>query len=468
MAEKLPEGRPIPLIQVWRPDEEMSVDVSVDEMLQREQDELDQEKRNMDLLCDQVQCVGLQQQNVDPVDEIPVIHKFTYIILADYSIDMDRFQHGDHTIRWVLVRSNTILETETVINNFLQDPHPKGLVIHCFTRFFLELKYKLDDVMTAITNIATKMKNIFIHNLVFSTSPFYPCMEKKWPQVAAFNLFTRNTNIAMGKTPLGLHKSLLRSVKSLGKMAVKGDMFQEFREGSGVGASLTHEGVEKICHWLGQHCVRGMETTVDNYTSLTPNESVPECLSWTPGYKGDLMVRFIRQMGTYKGLPRYSSNSGKYQRQQYQRNKDQRRDTLRPSLASIGRRPSTSASSSSASSIRSSSVATRVEGGDLADQVRLVKLERDNQDLRNVMQTLKDKAEEERRDRRRGEENLTNTIQRLFSEMEWMSRSRQDLSTKLIKAEQELLVMKEDRNYLSDEMSRKKKKANKETGDYME
>lgn len=459
MAGEVPAtGLPIPLIQVHRPVENMSIDQSVDEMIQQQQDELDQERRNMEYLCDQVKSVGLQQQPqpVDQVDDPPATFRYAYIVLADYNIGVDKFEHENVEIRWVTIQRNTLAATMTIVNNFLEDPHPKGLIIHCLQRFWQELGVKMDVVMEAMRSIVKKMSTIFTHKLVFSTSPFYPCMEKKWPQVASFNIFTRNLNLEMQMTPLGVHKSLLRKVKSLGKMCVKGDMFQEFREGSGVGKTLTHEGIEKVCKWFGQHFLKGMEKNVDHNTSLVPNDNEPECLSWTPGYKGDLMVNFIRQMGTYKGLPRHRSQ---YKRQEYLRNKDQRRDYLRPVLASIGRRPSTSASSSSGSSRGSYRRDSRIEEGDLADQVRLVKLERDNQDLKNVLQTLKDKGEEERRERRRGEENLTNTIQRLFSEMEWMTRDRNDLSTKLIKANQELVQMKEDRDYLSDEMNRKKKKA---------
>ena len=168
-------------------------------------------------------------------------------------------------------------------------------------------------------------------------------MEKKWPQVAAFNLFTRNTNIAMVKTQLGLHKSLLRRVKTIGKMAIKENIFQKFREGTGVGKTLTHEGVVKIYKWFRQHCIKGMETTVDNFTSLTPNDSEPECLSWTPGYKGDLMVGFLKQVQ----LQVRSVSEAAVP-------KEQGSEDLRPTLASIRRRPSTSASSSSGASRRSS------------------------------------------------------------------------------------------------------------------
>ena len=447
-------GRVIPVISVTRAEEDMQVDgqPTLDDMIEQQLEETDQEKQNMEALCSQVQSVELQPEPA--ADQGAAKH--TFIVLSDVDIGRDRYHHLETEIRWVLLRRDTIKETVTVILNFISDPHPKGLVIMCFNRFWQFMGVPINDVMCAIRTIANKMSTVFIHNLVFSTAPFLPCMEKKWPQAASLNLFIRNINIELNRTPLGLHKSLLRKVKTLGKMAIKGDNFVEFREGTGVGKTFTPEAIGKMCRWIGNHCLRGMAHTVDHFTPLTVHDNEPECLSWTPGYKGDLMVGFIKQMGTFKPLPSSCVISPRYKRQQAQRNRDQRRDTLRPYLASIGRRPSVSSSSSN-SSRRSSSGGMRVEEADLADQVRIVRLERDNQDLKNVLQTVKDKAEEERRDRRRGEETVSNTVQRLFGEIEWMIRDRIELSSKLTKAEQALIQMKEDRDAISDELARKKR-----------
>lgn len=459
MAATAPSGSTIPVITVQRPDDDndMSVDgePDLDGLIEQEQEEMNQEKRNMESLCHKVQSVGLQPQ---PATEARSF-RYTYIVLSDFDIGKDRFEHDNVEVRWVLVQRDTIKATVTIILNFIDDPSPKGLIIMCMNRFWQELNLPINDVMNSMRTIANRMSTVFVHNLVFATSPFLPCMEKKWPQAASLNLFIRNLNIEMSRTPLGIHKVLLRKVKSLGKMCVKGDMYIEFREGTGVGKTFTPEAIDKICKWIGQHCIRGMDKTVDHFTPLTVHDSEPESLSWTPGYKGDLMVGFIKQMGTYKPLPlRRNPNSKPYQRQQAQRNRDQKRDTLRPYLASIGRRPSTSASSSSCcSSGRASSKDFRIEEGDLVDQVRIVKLERDNQDLKNVLQTLKDKNEEERRDRRRSEETVSNTVQRLFGEIEWMIRDRVELASKLTKTEQALIQMKDDRDHISDELRRKKK-----------
>lgn len=448
-----PPVEALPEVQDMAIDQENDVDV----MIRLEQEDMQRERDAMEQLVNRI-------VEEEPQDDIEIEHnvfRFTYVILSDYDIGTDRFDHQNLQIRWVVVKRNTIAAAVQIMINMLEDPLPKGLIVACFSRFFEELGLPLNDVMQGIRTIKTKMQTVFTHNLCFSTSIFKPSLEKTWSKTAQYNMFVRSINIEMERTPLSIHKSLLRKVKSLGRLACKGEMWTEFRNNSGVGSTLAKEGVAKVCSWYGNHCLRGMVRVVDHDTPLVVSENEPAVLSLTPGYKGDVMVKFLKQMGTYKAPPRYPPNTKRYKRQQKQLNRDLKGDFLRPHLSSIGRRVSTysTSSSSTASSrnSRGSSGGSRRGEGDLADEVKIVRLERDNLDLQNVIQSLKDKNEDVMKERRRGEENLTSTITRLFSEMEWMSRDRTELSAKLIKAEQALQTMKEDRDQLSDDLRKKRK-----------
>lgn len=440
--------------------QDMAVDPEneVDALIRLEQEDQQREKDALEQLCAKI-------VEEEPQDDLQVEHdvfRYTYVILSDMDIGKDRFEHHNLEIRWVLVKRNTIAATVQIVLNMLDDPLPKGIIVACFNRFWQELGLPLKDVMQGMRTITTKMQSVFIHNLVFSTSIFKPSSEKQWPKTAQFNVFVRNTNIEMSRTPLSVHKALLRKVKSLSKLASKGEMWVEFRNNSGVGSTLSAEGIIKICNWYGNHCLRGMKKVVDHDTPLLVTDNEPECLSLTPGYKGDIMVDYIKEMGTYRPPNKYNVKTKMWQRQQKQRNRDQRGDFLRPHLSSIGRRVSTYSTSSSSSSSRqsrgSAASGSRKQEGDLLDEVKVVRLENDIRDLQNVIQSLKDKNEDDLKERRRGEENLTGTITRLFSEMEWMSRDRTELSAKLIKAEQALQTMKEDRDQLSDDLRKEKKR----------
>lgn len=426
--------------------EDRNGDAELDDMLRLQQEDHEREKNNMENLIQQVVQVELQPD----VEQEREVSSYVYVVLADYEIGVDRYVHEGVEVRWVLVKRNTVAATLQIILNFLEDAMPKGIIVNCMNKYWQEQGGAVNDVMQAMRTIAEKMTTVFTHNLVFSTSLFRPCLEKIWPKIAQFNLFTRAMNIQMRKTPLGVHKCLLRKVKSLKQMAVKGDMFTEFLSNAGVGKNLSPAGISKVCTWFGNHFINGMQSVIDHDTPLTVNENEPASLTYTPGYKGDVMVSFLKEMGTYKPPLQYK-------RWQKGVNKDLRADFLRPRLNSIGRRESSSSSSSSSSGRRSGSSGSR-QGENMPAYVKILNLEREKLDLQNVVQSLKDAKEDERKEYRRGEESLTATIQRLFGEMEWMSRDRTELASKLIKAEKELLQTKDDRDHLSDQLSDQKKR----------
>ena len=449
VADPEPDNQGVQDMVVDKP-EDRAAETDLETMMRLQQEDQDREKQNMERLIQQVVEIELQPD----VEQEREVSSYVFVVLADYEIGVDRYQHQEVEVRWVVIKRNTVEATVQIIMNFLEDPMPKGLVVACMNRYWQEQGGPMNDVMQGMRKIAEKMSSVFTHNLVFSTSIFRPCLEKIWPKIAQFNQFTRALNIQMRKTPLGVHKCLLRNVKSLRQLAVKGDLYSEFLSNAGVGKNLSPAGIKKVCVWYGNHFLNGMQNVVDHDTPLTVTDNEPACLTLTPGYKGDVMVGFIKEMGTYKP-PRFNIKGPMHKRWVKSRNKDLKADFLRPHLNSIGRRLSTSSSSSSSG--RRSMSNGSIQSVDLADHVKLVKLERDNLDLQNVVQSLKDTSEDERKEHRRGEENLTATIQRLFGEMEWMTRDRTELASKLIKAEQELLQMKDDRDHLSDQLQKKRR-----------
>lgn len=361
--------------------------------------------------------------------------------------------HEGHEIRWVYLRRTKLEEIKKIILQFLDDPLKKRVVIDCLAVFWLEDHTTMNEVMTDMRAIVAKMNSVFVHTLVFSSELFPPALQKKWPHIASWNLYCRNLNIQMDMAPLGAHKSLLRKVKNLSKQVCRGEMWAEFKSGAGLGSTLSPEGIDKLTRWHAVHLLNGMNKKVDHGTPLTVNENEPEILSYTPGYKSPTMVAHLKKLGIYLAKPD-GKGFKSWKKPYFNKNKgSNRNDYLRPNLSSLDRRSST-ASNSTAKSVFSYARSGWRGEGDLADQVKLARVESDNRDLQNVVATLREEKEKDGRKGRDREENLTNTIHRLFNEMEWYIKDRTELASKLIKAEQTLQQVKEDRDALSDENRR--------------
>ena len=425
---------------------------TLDELIEQHRIADEIERKAMEELCSQVMQVGI----ADP-------SRYMHIVLSSLDIGKDRFVYEGQEVRWVLIRRNRMEDVKKIIINFLSDPLPKRIIVDCLARFWIDLSVPMRDVMTTMKGLASRMDTIFNVSIVFSSEVFRPTLENRWPYIAAWNLYVRNINIQMNMSPLCVHKCLLRSLKNQSKMAVKGDVWFEFKTGAGLGSTLNADGIQKVTKWYGKHLKEGMDRKVDHSTPLTSNENEPECLAYTPGYKTKVMVTHLKIAGLNRPeRPDPRGERGSWKRRNYNNSKVHRVPYNREaggsqqSLHSVERRASTSSSSSSSTGSTARSVFSYGKGGkrggvDLADHVRV---ERDNQDLRNIVETLKDQKEQEIQKRRDREENLGNTIQRLFNEMEWINKDRTELSSKLIKAEMGLHQMKEDRDALSDENSK--------------
>ena len=430
-----PEGNP----------EDVNGQMDVEEVLDTIEQELNEEQRNMVSLCDQVSNFGIQPQNVQ-VDK-GIDSTFTLLVLTNTSIGKDKYIHEKRTVRWVCFDATTLVATNQVVMRFINDPTSKRVIIDCYAKFLLT--EPAADVMEAVRSIRNAAATVYNSYICFSSGLFPPQLELMWGKIADFNLFTRNINISMRMSPLSNHKSVLKKGKGLAKLACKGECWIEKVNNTGLGLNLSELGQERLQDWFNKHLLNGMSAEVSHNTSCTVNDGTPCALQFTPGYKTPEMVLLLKQLGSFvEGAPvPRKENWGK----QAKGNNKRDQDVLHPKLSVINRRTSTS-SSSSGSSRRSSYVAPRYnkgrDQGDLLDQVNLVKIQRDNTDLQNVIFTLKAERQKEDQERRSREDQHIARVDHLHRELEHLGTDRRSLASKLLKAESDYLHVRDERDRL--------------------
>ena len=443
-------GQPIPTIQIT--DSNGDVDMTVDEVLAQAEAfarTLEKHHTSMDTLCQQVRNVGIQQ----PGERQKEVYLF--LILSNLNIGVDRFIYLGEEIRWVSFDAMTLDATNAVITKFLEQPSKKKVLIHCHDKF-LESE-SMADIMEAVRCIRNKVATMPNNLVCFTSSVFPPALEKIWDKIEEYNLFIRNLNISMNTAPLSNHKAVLKKANTLKNLVSKGDCWLEKVNGTGLGSTLSQEGLKRLRKWFCVHLLTGMGYS--NNAACTVNEGKPGPLQHTPGYKSPVMIAFLKQIGTY--MP----GSMPVRKDKYfkQRETSYKQDPLHPRLSTISRRSSTTSSSSgSGSSSRKSTFSGPRYGQsgrgtgrgagsdagraqyDLKDQARLIQLEKDNSDLRNQVASLKADKRREEQDRRHREDQHIARVERLHNELEYLGYDRRNLQEKLLRAEQDYVYARDD------------------------
>ena len=308
--------------------------------------------------------------------------------------------------------------------------------------------------MEAVREIRNKAAVTASCTICFSSALFPPQHELMWNKYTEYNLFCRNMNITMKVSPLSNHKSMLKKVKGLAKMATKGECWQEKREGTGLGETLSELGLDRQKTWFATHLIKGMTNEVSHATSCTVNEGSPASLQHTPGYKSPEMIILLKQLGSYVEGSQPARKEKWVSKGKWFGKGAREEDYLRPNLSSIHRRGS-SASSSSAGSSRRSSYGAAPRYNNSGSQVDL---QRENSDLSNIVSTLKAEKQRDEQERRAIEDKHHLRLDRLYAELEHLGYDRRSLAGKLLKSEQDYIHMKEDRDRIREELHSKNKK----------
>lgn len=410
---------------------------------------------NLAALCDKVAQLGGEKS---PSPEESDVFRYKYIIVTDMTIPEASYEYEGILVEWLHVNKSTVPETQAEVMQLLDDPTPKNLIVWCFNKFILNADCT-NMTLEALKLIRNRAKFCTTHFLTIADCLFVPSFEHRWRDISTYNFYVRNLNLSMLRNPLCPSKAFLKKVSHLPKLAVKGTCWLEHENSTGLGTTLSEDGLNKLRRWFGAHMVAGKEG-VNVHTSSGKEES-PAPLYETPGYKSDEMVNLLKSAGRYT-LPDPPS----VMRDKQRLAKLIGREYLRPNLASI-RRFSTASSSSSGSRRApynrftpgpSRQSSPRYKEEDVQERLKTSKLERDISDLLKEVKQLKESKEKEIEKRRLIEDRLYDRLDRLALELEWQGRERRNLEGKLYKLRDDLRYMKEDRDDLSKKLDQQRRK----------
>ena len=114
---------------------------------------------------------------------------------------------------------------------FLRDPSTKKVILWCWDRFIptTPVNEIMESMRVAGHMIAMKTNC----EAVFPSILFAPALENYWNRISNVNLFARNLNISMRRSPLSSHKATLKKVKGFKQLCCRGDSWQEKKDGTG-------------------------------------------------------------------------------------------------------------------------------------------------------------------------------------------------------------------------------------------
>lgn len=471
------DNQQIPEVIISGPREEPPENMDLDEMINEEVRNLDKEKATMEALCTKVANLGKAATPDEAIDD--TIFRRACLILTDIDRGVTEYDYQGLLIKYVYINKPSVEDTKNAVYELLDDPAPKSIILACFSHFILERVFA-DEAMTALRHISFKMMT-HRHNLVISSCLFPPSLEVIWPWISGYNFMVRNLNIAMRRNPLCTHKALLKQVKYLPKLVVKGSMWSEHLKNTGLGTTLSPEGWLKLDSWYGECMLKGMSERVDHNTGLG-SENGPAPLCQSPGFKSKDMVQRLREIGTYNPVQKPWTPKFK--------NRNKENDSLRADLSSIGRRASTSSSTESRASggsmyskkslralytrlyeaDRRNGAARRGEPepapcscpsynpDEVIDHLYLVEAKRDIEDLNILNKKLKDDKDNEEKKRKVVEDKLTARNDRLQAELEWQAKDRRRAEDKVMKLKDDLRCLREEKDDLKEELRREKNK----------
>lgn len=400
----------------------------------------------IDGLCDRVATLG---QDAPQPPAAPKAASHRYVILTDQFVSEVSYEYQGLLIEWIYIKPTIPANTMNEVFTILDDPTPKMVMVWCFNIYVWAKEYS-QELFECLGRIRNRMMKPSIHYLVISDIPFAPQHAKAWTEISVINHYIRNLNLSLNQTPLILSKAFLKRVNHIPKMCVKANYWKEYVEGTGLGVTISDEGMDKVRRWCGGHFKEGMVGRV-NHNTMMGKAEVPTKLQDSPGYKSKLMQGFLKAIGLYnpntwndRRSPRQPFNTGSAQN-----------NLLKPRLPGVVKRRWSNASSSSSGSKRSeysrgsraSRPSVTYNQAEVDDKTKIVGLERDVQDLNNVIKTLKEAKEKEIEKHRVIVDQLYTRLDKLSYELELQARDRRCMEKKINKLKDDIRDVREDRDH---------------------
>ena len=201
-----------------------------------------------------------------------------------------------------------------VITNDIQDDQPKMLTLACLDH--LIPKMAISDLMKGVKKLDDMAKKGGIHYFSVATQIFIPNNPQDWYKKAQVNAELRGINIDNNVPPFGLHKCLMMPLYiTYGPLTCQGKMWSEFVANTGLGSTLSPDGMERIAHFTFLACGLQFEDIQRNESRRWIGLPVPTRLSLTDDYtNNEVMCQIMRE----RGLFNLSSNPANNPQQQPQ------------------------------------------------------------------------------------------------------------------------------------------------------
>ena len=219
------------------------------------------------------------------------------VVLSGFSLSRALWKDEDETTKWITMQGQHVDEITTSILAMMDREVPTNFVALVYQSFVgVEDIVTLEDHFSRITQ---KQLNSEIHKLVIPTIFSSPVNERIWPEINALNQHIRILCIDMGRPVLNMHKAILISNNNGKIQYIRPEMWKEFQTRTGVGSSLSFEGLSMVKSYLKKYLDGGGFEEINRPASkVVAPDMIPPPLCYTNGYKGDeKMIEFIKEAG---------------------------------------------------------------------------------------------------------------------------------------------------------------------------
>lgn len=216
--------------------------------------------------------IGSHEEQSFPEDYLKMIDPDSedHYVVLDYKIPSDILAKARGLIKFITMPNANQKElTDTVMNLINKSTPSKQTYITgaIFQRNFKTLGRE------GVAAIATRLTDHILDNreakrglhtvhLTLATIQYLPSMENLWSDIWRTNIFLKQKTVALGMVPLNMTKWLTRSAKEdVKEIEMKGTMFEEFLNKTGLGTTLSQAGMIKTTDGIIRHHTKGVRNS---------------------------------------------------------------------------------------------------------------------------------------------------------------------------------------------------------------
>ena len=231
--------------------------------------------------------------NTKSTDKFRIDRTKSNIVYTDIPMPNDLLKGFPPQISY-RVMTGTLEEMVDEIKLDINDIKPKLIILNCFGKtLYNRTNQSVIEHVYDLIKLVDKEK---IHKIAPSTNQFVPNRPKTWLPTANFNCEMRMACIDRDQPPLTLHKCLMnREFIDHGPLLCNGLMWKEYNDQTGLGETLSREGLKKYRHFI----IKAFEHQFSNqHKPSVRNIGTPRPppLAATPGYEDHpVMINILKE-----------------------------------------------------------------------------------------------------------------------------------------------------------------------------